>query len=101
MKTTNKLLALLVLATVGLSTTIKADEIALPVVNKPSILNEGTQTALSDAQIKELLPWAKNSQVSLKDLLENIQDLSDADKLERLVNGIQDIVGESENGQII
>lgn len=95
MKTTNKLTALVLLSALSFSSVIKADEINLPVINKPAVLDEGTQTELTAAQIAELLPWAKDSKIFLIDLLENVQGLSMTDKIERLVEGIKSVVGES------
>ncbi|MDD4975726.1 MAG: hypothetical protein PHY93_15320 [Bacteriovorax sp.] len=73
----------------------KAEDIALPVITKPVILEEGTQRDLSAAQIAELLPWAKDSKNFLNDMLDTIQGLSMADKIDRLVEGIHSIVSES------
>ncbi len=85
----------LLAATLGFSTLVKAQEISLPVITKPAILEEGTQRQLSQAQINELLPWAKDSKIFLLDLLESIQGLSTIDKIERLSDGIASVVGES------
>jgi hypothetical protein len=74
---------------------VKAEDIILPVINKPAILDEGTQRELSPAQIAELLPWAKDSKVFLNDLLDNLQGLSSVDKHDRLVEGIKSTVEES------
>ena len=87
--------ALAVIATISFGSVVKADEIALPIISKPSILEEGTQRQLTAAQIEELLPWAKDSKLFLVDLLENIQGLTTADKIERLADGITAVVGES------
>lgn len=85
-----------VVAIVSFSTMIyAADEISLPVISKPTVLQEGTQRELSAAQIADLLPWAKDSKVFLLDLLENIQELSTQDKIDKLVDGIKSVVGES------
>lgn len=73
----------------------RAEDITLPVIAKPSILEEGTQRDLSAAQIAELLPWAKDSKNFLNDMLDSIQNLSTTDKIDRLVEGIQSVVGES------
>ncbi len=83
------------MATLSFATVLKAEDIALPVISKPAILDEGTQRELSAAQIAELLPWAKDSKLFLTDLLDNIQGLSTTDKIDRLVEGLQQVVGES------
>ncbi len=98
MKTLNMkktLTVVAVLATISFSSVMQAEEFTLPVVSRPAILEEGTQRELSRAQIAELLPWAKNSKLFLTDLLENIQPLNTADKIESLVSGISSTVGES------
>ena len=84
----------LLLITTGASVT-KADEVQLPVITTPSQLNEGIQRGLTEAQIAELLPWAKDSKVFLADLLENVEELSTTDKVERLIDGIKKSVLES------
>jgi hypothetical protein len=86
---------LMLITTMSFSSVIFAEEVALPVIAKPAILQEGTQRELSAAQIAELLPWAKNSKLFLNDLLESLQGLSSADKLSRMVDGITSVVGES------
>ncbi len=96
MKTTTKITILMVAAAISMSQMLKADDtIALPVINKPAILEEGTQRDLSQAQIAELLPWAKDSKLFLTDLLDNIQGLSTADKIDHLQEGIEQVVGDS------
>ncbi len=92
MKTTLTVLALTSLLATG---ALKAQEITLPVITKPAILEEGTQRTLTQAQIAELLPWAKDSKLFLVDLMENIQGLTTSDKIERLADGIASVVGES------
>ena len=72
-----------------------AQEIELPVIQKPSVLEEGVQRELTEAQMAELLPWAKNSKMFLSDLLEGIQGLSTAEKIERLQYGIKQATLES------
>lgn len=90
-----KLIIYSLIATLSFPLVLKAEDIKLPVINKPAVLEEGTQTAMSQAAIDELLPWAKDSKIFLVDLLENIQGLSTSDKIERLVDGIKQVVGES------
>lgn len=79
----------------ALSFALHAEDVVIPVVQKPSVLQEGTQRELSATQIAELLPWAKNSKIFLNDLLASMQGLSSADKLDRLEDGIKSVVGES------
>lgn len=86
---------LAVVATVGVCQKIQAQEITLPVVSKPAILDEGTERELTTAQVTELLPWAKDSKNFLKDLLENVNTLSMTDKVDYLIDGIKTLVGES------
>ncbi len=59
------------------------------------LLEEGTQTTLSQQQIEELLPWTKNSKIALNELLFEIKDLSVEEKIEHLKIGIKSIVIES------
>ena len=91
----NVFTALAVVATISFAGTLKAQEMSLPVISKPAILEEGTQRELSKAQIAELLPWAKDSKLFLVDLLENIQGLTMQDKIDRLSEGLATVVGES------
>jgi biotin carboxyl carrier protein len=95
MKTTIKITAIMLLSVLAFSSLLKADEINLPVINKPAVLEEGTQRELTAAQIAELLPWAKDSKIFLVDLLDNIQGLSTTDKIDTLVEGLKSVVGES------
>ena len=95
MKMTKTLTTLVLLTSLCFSSLISAEEVVIPVVTKPSILQEGTQRELSPAQIEELIPWAKNSKVFLNDLLNSLQGLSSVDKLDRLEVGIESVVGES------
>lgn len=92
MKTTLAVIALTSFLSNGM---LKAEEITLPVINKPAILEEGTQRNLTQSQIAELLPWAKNSKIFLNDLLDNTQGLSAGDQIERLVEGVSSAVNES------
>lgn len=95
MKINNKLTALLILSTMSFATIVKADQIVIPVISKPAVLQEGTQRELTVAQIAELLPWAKDSKIFLIDLMDSTQGLSSTDRLERLVEGLKSVVGES------
>ncbi|AUN99021.1 hypothetical protein C0V70_13100 [Bacteriovorax stolpii] len=93
----NKAMAVLaVIATISFSQmTMAQEEISLPVITKPAILEEGTQRELSASQVAELLPWAKDSKIFLSDLLDNVQTLAPSDKVDHLVEGIKSVVGES------
>lgn len=95
MKTTLNLKAFILLSTLTFGAALKAETINLPVITKPTILEEGTQRELTASQIEELLPWAKDSKVFLNDLLDGIQGLSSLDKHDRLIEGIKSVVGES------
>lgn len=95
MKTQFKIIGLYFFLALNISSVLKAEEMELPVINKPTILLEGTQTELTQAQIDELLPWAKDTKLFLDDLLDNISSLSSVDKIERLTSGIKQAIGES------
>lgn len=95
MKMTNAFTTFMLLTTLCFSSLVKSDEVVIPLIAKPSVLQEGTQRELTAGQIAELLPWAKNSKVFLNDLLNTVAGLSSADKLDRLEDGIKSIVGES------
>lgn len=95
MKMTKTLTTLMLLTSLCFSSMISAEEVVIPVVSKPSVLQEGTQRVLSTEQIEELIPWAKNSKVFLTDLLNSLQGLSSIDKVERLEVGIKSVVSES------
>jgi hypothetical protein len=95
MKTKNKLTVIALLSTLTLSTFLKADDVIIPIISKPAVLEEGTQKELTAAQIAELLPWAKDSKLFLTDLLDNTQGLPTSEKIDRLLDGIKQVVGES------
>jgi hypothetical protein len=98
MKTTNikKTVGILaVVASITFSSVINAEEITLPKIAAPQALQEGIQRELSAAQIAELLPWAKDSKMFLNDLLENTQGLATLDQIERLSDGLKQVVEES------
>lgn len=95
MKLTNKLTALLILGTMTFSTFTKAEDVVIPVISKPAVLQEGTQRDLTAAQIAELLPWAKDSKVFLVDLLNSTEGLTSSDRVDRLIDGMKAVVGES------
>lgn len=90
-----KLNTLLLISTLLFGSFIKAEEVNLVAVDRPVALDEGTQRSLSDAQIAELLPWAKDSKSFLLDLVENVQSLNTTDRVERLLEGIKSSVIES------
>ena len=95
MKMTKTLTTFMLLTSLCFSSLLSAEEVVIPVVTKPSVLQEGTQRELSAEQIQELIPWAKNSKVFLNDLLSSLQGLSSVDKLDRLEVGIESVVNES------
>jgi len=78
-----------------MSFSLQAQELILPQITAPSALEEGTQRELSVAQIAELLPWAKESKSFLSDLLDQVQGLPTEQKIERLSQGIKQVVVES------
>jgi hypothetical protein len=91
----NTFTAFMILATFCVSTFSSAEDIVIPVIAKPSVLQEGTQRELSAQQVAELLPWAKNSKSLLEDVVNGLQGLSSVDKIERLELGIASVVNES------
>jgi hypothetical protein len=93
---------LALISTISFASILKADDIILPVITKPAALQEGTQRILTKDQIAELLPWAQNSQVYLKDLLESVELLSSVEKAEKLSDGIKVVVTEvsSKNSEL-
>jgi hypothetical protein len=95
MKTKNKVTTLILLTALSFASAIKADDIVLPIINRPAILEEGTQRTLTPAKIAELLPWAKDSKNFLVDLLDNVQGLTSTDRVDRLIDGIKSVVVES------
>ena len=48
---------------------LKTEDIALPIITRPSAWNEGMETKLSPSQIAELTPVTKDSKTHLFDLL--------------------------------
>lgn len=87
-----------ILSTIVMSvyTQVSADEIIIPVISKPALLDEGTQRTLTDEQVNELLPWTKNSRMALTSFLEDLKEISSTnDKIEFLHNGIKSVVSES------
>ncbi len=91
----NKIAALVLLSSFCMPNTILAQELNLPTIIKPSVLEEGTERILTQSQVDELLPWAKNSKNFLEDLVENVQAFPMADKVERLLDGIRSVVSDS------
>lgn len=88
-----KTLALILLSVLSFNSF--AEEVYLPTITKPASLQEGTQTQLTDSQIAELLPWAKDSKMFLVDLIDSVSGLTMEDKIERLEYGIKQVVSES------
>lgn len=86
---------LAVVASITFSSVMSAEEITLPKIVAPQSLQEGIQRELSASQIAELLPWAKDSKMFLNDLMENTQGLSTLDQIERLSDGLKQVVEES------
>ena len=59
---------------------LKATEFSLDLSQQEIARLEGTERHLSLEQLNELRPWAENSQILLKDLLNTIKSLSKAEK---------------------
>ena len=94
---------LLITLSIGLSMStlnaskLYAEELVIPKITAPNALDEGTQRVLSPSQISELLPWAKNSKTFLLDLVDNSQNLPMEQRLERLIEGVEQVVQESQS----
>lgn len=93
LKTLTTTLALI--TSMSFTSVVWAEDVAIPVISKPAVLQEGTQRDLTAAQIADLLPWAKDSKVFLSDLLDSLHNISSQDKVDRMVEGIKQVVGES------
>lgn len=91
----NILLPLLIATTLFSGLSLQAEDIIIPVISKPSILEEGVSRKLSDSQVEELLPWAKDSKIFLVELQDSLDNLNVASKNEKLVSGINTVVSES------
>ncbi len=90
----------LILSTVlSLNFAKAGEELNLPTITKPELLKEGTERQLTDAQISELIPWARDSKLFLTDLLDSIQGLSTQEKIERLDFGLKQVVNDSSTKQ--
>lgn len=76
-------------------TSVSAQEMDLPIIARPTLLEEGTKRTLTKNEINELLPWAKTSKTSLLDLLEDVKDMSIKDKINHLSAGINTVVSTS------
>jgi hypothetical protein len=74
---------------------VHGEDILLPIISKPAVLNEGTQVALTDAQIAELLPWVNKSKIKLNELLVRAEEFSSEERINFLLEGIQLTVNES------
>lgn len=86
----------MIMTAVLLGQNLKAtEEITLPVITKPAILDEGTQRVLSPDQIAELLPWAKDSKLFLTDALNDLDSIPMSLKVERLLQSIKQVVQDS------
>lgn len=90
-----KILFYTLMASFCLPLVTQAEDITLPLIQKPEVLEEGVQRTLTAEQIADLLPWAKDSKNFLNDMLDNIQGLSAEDKIDRLIEGIKTVVNES------
>ncbi|OFZ56345.1 MAG: hypothetical protein A2428_07715 [Bdellovibrionales bacterium RIFOXYC1_FULL_54_43] len=78
----------------ALAKQVQADT-TLPRIDPPSGFGEGVQTELTPSQLGELLPWARNAETALRELLDGIRPLSMNQKRQQLVTGIQLIVKDS------
>ncbi len=88
-------LLLLSLFSTGIKASNELGEVALPTILKPDSLDEGTERILSDSQIAELIPWARDSKMFLSDLIDSTQGLSISDKIERLEFGLKQVIKDS------
>ena len=52
-------------------------DVTVPVIQPPAGFDEGTETRLASNQVDEILPWATNSKIQLKDLLESGVDVNE------------------------
>lgn len=102
MMTKFKLLAFIFLSLFNIVNILKAEDMIIPVISRPIVLDEGIERELTPSQIAALLPWAKNSKMFLTDLLENVQREAVSRKIELLIDGIKQVVGESaaENSEL-
>lgn len=91
----NTLFTLFVASIIFSNLSLQAEDITIPIISKPSILEEGTSRKLSDSQVEELLPWAKDSKVYLVELQDSLDNLNVASKNEKLTSGIKTVVSES------
>ena len=71
---------------------LKATEFSLDLSQQEIAQLEGTERHLSLEQLNELRPWAENSQILLKDLLNTIKSLSKAEKESELLGVVKDVV---------
>lgn len=74
---------------------LQAEDIKIPTIQKPALLQEGVQRVLTQEQVNELLPWAKDSKIFLIDLLAALEGLNSEDKVSRLLEGIDQVVRDS------
>ncbi|MBI2606434.1 MAG: hypothetical protein HYW49_10175 [Deltaproteobacteria bacterium] len=91
-----KTLKTLILTTVlGSSLTAFAQQAPqqVPLITPPAGFSEGTETKLTDVQIVDLVPWAKNSKRDLEELLLDADTIgSPVVKKRTLLAGIQNLV---------
>jgi hypothetical protein len=80
-----------------------ADEVTLPVVSRPSALQEGIQRDLTEVEIAELLPWARDSRTSLAELLSGEELYSHQENLDRLITGVRAVLKDnsSKNAELL
>ncbi|MBI2606435.1 MAG: hypothetical protein HYW49_10180 [Deltaproteobacteria bacterium] len=69
----------------------------VPQIAPPAGFSEGTETKLTDVQIVDLVPWAKNSKRDLEELLLDADTIgSPVTKKQVLLKGIQNLVLQSQ-----
>lgn len=90
-----KILITLLLNAFAFASLVAAEDLIIPIISRPAVLDEGVQRELTPVQIAEILPWTKDSKLALQELLENIQTLKSQEKVEKLVEGIEVIVSDS------
>lgn len=98
-----KSLILALVALVSFIALSNADEVTLPVIKRPLALQEGIQRDLTQEEIAELLPWAKDSRSELAELLTGEELYSSKENLERLVNGVRAVLKDtrSKNAELL
>jgi hypothetical protein len=71
----------------------------LPFVQPPSLFDEGTQTGLTPAQLRELLPWSFDAQTELKETLANLGRQAPREQLASLERDLRRIVSRTEGSR--